>query len=58
MELTNELLNILLEIEKDEYTEPVNTEQYTSTEFWCNTLEQFEEYTLNDEDNYCDGILM
>jgi len=56
MELTNELLTVILEIENDEYVEC--TEQTTTDTFWVTVLEQFEEYSLNDEPSHDSGILL
>jgi len=57
MELTNELLTILLDVEENEYTEQY-TEQQSTEGFWYNVLEQFEAYSLNDEPNHDSGILL
>ena len=56
MELTNEILTIILEVEGNEYTEP--TKGTTTDSFWSNVLEQFEVYSLNDEPNHDSGILL
>jgi len=56
MELTNEILTIVLEVENDEYAKPA--EQITTDDFWNAVLEQFEAYSLNDESSYTSGILL
>lgn len=51
MEISNELLTILLEV--DEYGDigkpkEAVTKKISNSDTWCNTLEQFEIYNLED----------
>jgi len=55
MELTNELLDILLEVEKDEYTnQPIEV----STNFYYEVLEQFKKYSFEEELTIAYGIML